>query len=195
MRELCLSQRPCWAYGSRVSITAGGLGEQGRELPPSHPGPGWTWGEGGAWCWEAWPGASCPGGGGTKFKFLAVPGQALCSPAGPSSSRPCPHHPPLITQGTIVAAANSGPELSTAKQVNPRRDEGKHSKKGSSRPKARAFSGIKSPCAGVMQAFTKAVTINPSSPICKKGLGPPYVCRGTVDKAPPCPRSPSVESS
>lgn len=146
-------------------------------------------------CQEALPEASCPavpGSGGAKFKLLAVPGQALCSPASPSCSCPCPHHPPLITQGTIAEAANSGPELSVAEQVNQRRDKDKHSKKGSSRPKAGALSGIKSPCAGVKQAFTEAVTINPSSPICKKGLGAPYVCRGAAGGASPCPCSLSL---
>lgn len=97
----------------------------------------------------------------------------LCSPAGPSCSRPCPHHPPLITQGTIAAAADSGPELSVAEQVNQRRDKDKHSRKGSSRPKARALSGIKSPRARVKQPFTKAVAINPGNPIGKKALDPP----------------------
>lgn len=73
-----------------------------------------------------------------------------------------------------------------AEQVNQRRDKDKHSKKGSSRPKVRALSGIKSPCAEVKQAFTEAVAINASNPICKKGLGSPYVCCGAADGDSPC---------
>lgn len=102
------------------------------------------------------PGASCPAvpsGSSAKFKLQAVPSQAL-QPSRPllllslsSSSSP-------DNTGTIVVAANSGPGLSTAEQLNQRRDEDKHSKKGSSRPKARALSGIKSPCARVKQVFT-----------------------------------------
>lgn len=75
-----------------------------------------------------------------------------------------------------------------AEQVNQRRDKDKHSRKGSSRPKARALSGIKSPCARVKQPFTKAVAINPGNPTGKKGLDPPHACCG----ASPYPCSPSV---
>jgi len=190
-QELCLPWHPCpgaWEQDQHRCRA----GEEGRELRPSQPGPGWTWREGEVQCWEALPRApypDVPSGSGAKFKLLAVPGQAL-QPSRPLLLRPCPHHPPLTAQGTIATAANSGPELSTAEQVNQRRDEDKHSKKGSLRPKARALSGIKSPCAGVKQALAESVAINPSSPICKKGVGRPYVCHGTL--CVPCPCSPSV---
>lgn len=37
--------------------------------------------------------------------------------------------------------------------------------------------------------FTKALAISPSSPVCKKELCAPHVCRGAVGGAPPCPCS------
>lgn len=105
---LCLSQHSCPSTQEQDEQFGGRAGEEGRSCHPHSQV-------------RAAPGGKdkpCPEHPAQLCPAVAAPSSSswlspatLCSLASPSCSCPCPHRPPPITQGTIAAAANSGPGL------------------------------------------------------------------------------------
>lgn len=123
---------PPWHRGAAPASLRDGMGQERRDLSPSQPALGWTRRAEERGALPTAPAQLCPAVVAPSSSSRLSPARLSADQPAPPAPIPAPSKPP-ITQGTIVEAANSGPEFSTAEHVNQRRDKDKQSKKGSLR--------------------------------------------------------------